>query len=404
MKPFHPTRCSLIVVVMLICPFAISLDPAAGAEAIQKTAGGYDVTVSLSQSMHGRSTTERLALSIAQSKLVGWLQVRNLRWPGDIVQADRPFFMNLYRLAKSNQASFGSSELIRSSTKGKLMTYTFHINKKGIRVDLPTWSEMFVEIVGLTKRPDKLTPLMHLELADRYPNDIKHGPVVSRLRSEIGGDFLKFVTGADVDRIDTGPILSSVPEDALQLAKLLGKHPYNIDLAFVMIRALRGTALRSVLCRITDQAQRGSKLSPSYPLIRDFGRDTCGKSGSHFAEGVSDDQIEDMRAELVSASVRLDGVARLVAESFGELPLNLAPIYETTKASQRKKCSTLGLSTCVAVFNNQPSIVAARHIAELMEESDLTFLATAFYHQIWVWAGVKTVFSASKAGTFPLSE
>ncbi len=389
---------------MLICLFAISPDPAAGAEAIRKTSDGYDVTVSIPRSAHGRSTTERLALSIAQSNLVGWLQVRNLRWPDDIVQADRPFFMNLYRLAKSSQASFGSSELIRSSAKGKLMTFIFRINKKGMQVDLPTWSEMFAEIVGLAKRPDKLTPLMHLELADRYPNDIKHGPVVGRLRSEIGGDFLKFVTGADVDKIDTEPILSSVPEDALQLAKLLGKHPYNIDLAFLMIRELRGTALRAVLCRITDQAQRGSKLSPSYPVIRDFGRDTCGESGSHFAGGVSDDQIKEMKEDLASAPVQLNKTARLVAESFGELPLKLTPVYETTEASQRKKCRTSGLSVCVSAFNSQPSILTARQIAELLEESGHSFLATAFYHQIWVWAGVKTVFSARKASAFPLSE
>ena len=374
----------------------------ARAEAVREVIGGYEVSVSLPLSRHGRSTTEGLALSVAERKLVRWLQMNKLSWPKEIDKDDQPFFINLYRLAKTNHATFRNSELKSSSAKGKLMTFTFRIKKKGMQVNLPTWPEMFMQIVGLAKRSDKLTPLMHLELADRYPNDIKHGQVVSRLRSEIGGDFLKFVTGADVDKIDSGPILSSVPEDALQLAKLLGKHPYNIDLAFMMISALRGTALRAVLCRVTDQAQRGSKISPSYPIIRDFGRDTCGKSGSHFADGVSEGQIEDMKNDLARAPVQINGTARLVVESFGELPLKPAPVHTTTEASKKRKCRAL--SACVASFNGQPSIFTARHVAESLEKSNHMFLATAFYHQIWLWEDTKNPFLFRKAASFPLSE
>ena len=386
----------------LICCMALLLlfvpSANAGEADVRELSDAYEVSVTVRQTAHGASRTRRLALDLAQDKLMTWLQTKNLAWPDDIRQEDRSFFLDLYRRGVATRGAFGQSDLLRSEQDGAASRFTFRISKNGIRIPQPQWPEVFSGVVNLTRQPGKVSVLTHLELAERYPREIPHQPVVQRIKSEIGVRFLQFITGADVAYAGNAGALESIPGNTLQLAKALADQPYNTDLSFLLIGKLRGTALRAVLCRITNQAQRGSKLSPAYPPIRDFGADACGASASIFEDGVSDGQIEDMRDDISDAKLPTRGFAYDVAMSFGELPVIL---QERAASSDEKACRASGLQACFQAFNARPSVDLASQLSEMSAEAGYDFLATAFAWQVWLWNGRRDEMPKAFSWSYP---
>ncbi len=370
----------------------------AGEADVRELSDAYEVSVTIRETAHGVSRTKRLALDLAQNKLVTWLQTKNLVWPDDIRQEDRSFFLDLYRRGVSIRGAFGQTELLRSEQDGSASRFTFRISKGGIRIPQPQWPDVFAGLVNLTRQPGKISVLTHLELAERYPREIPHQPVVQRIKSEIGVRFLQFITGADVAYTGNGGALESIPGNTLQLAKALAEQPYSTDLSFLLIGKLRGTALRAVLCRVTNQAQRGSKLSPAYPPIRDFGADACGASASIFGDGVSDGQIEDMREDINDAKLPMRGFAYDVAASFGELPVILEA---RTATAPEKACRQVGLQACFQAFNASPSVDLASQLAEMSAQAGYDFLATAFALQVWLWNGRRDEMPKAFSWSYP---
>ena len=386
----------------LICCMALLLlfvpSAYAGEADVRELSDAYEVSVTIRETAHGVSRTKRLALDLAQNKLVTWLQTKNLVWPDDIRQEDRSFFLDLYRRGVSIRGAFGQTELLRSEQDGSASRFTFRISKSGIRIPQPQWPDVFAGLVNLTRQPGKISVLTHLELAERYPKEIPHQPVVQRIKSEIGVQFFQFMTGADVVYTANAGALDSIPSNTLQLVKALADQPYNIDLSFLLIGKLRGTALRSVLCRITTQAQRGSKLSPAYPSIREFGADVCGGSASIFEGGVGDGQIEDMVDEINEAKLPTRGFAYDVVASFGELPVIL---QEHAATMQEKACRSTGLQSCFKTFNDRPTVDMGIQLSEMSAQAGYDFLATAFAWQVWLWNGRRDEMPKAFSWSYP---
>lgn len=385
--------------VIALAIWSVFLSPShAGEFGIKDAGNAFDVTVTVHKTSHGKGATERLALNVAQGKLSSWLQTKNLQWPSEVRAEDHSFFLNLYQRSAAERAVFGRSELLRVGESVSRSQFTFRLFKSGIRVQPLQWSDIFAGIVNLTKQSDKISVLTHLELADRYPKDIPHGPVVQRIKTEIGVGFLKFITGADVTYAQTSGSFSSIPSKALPLAKMLHAHPYNIDISFVLIGKLRNTALRAVLCRIINQAQRGSKLSPAYLPIREFGQDACGTSASVFVNSISDEQIKEMRDEIDNSKLPSRGFAYDIVASFGEAPI----ILEARSATiAEKACQPEGLQACFQAFNRRPSVEMASLLAEMSAGDEHEFLAAAFSWQVWAWNGRPDALPKTKAASYP---
>ena len=379
--------------------WSLFLFPAHADEVAIKDAGNaFDVTVTVLNTSHSRGTTERMALSVAQAKLATWLKTKSLQWPKEVRAEDRSFFLNLYRRSAPEPAIFGRSELLHAKTSGSRIKFIFRVFKRGIRVQPIEWLDIFAAVVNLTKQPNKLSALTHLELADRYPKDISHKPVVARIRSEIGGGFLKFITGRDVAYSQTTRALSNIPTELIALAKMLHTHPYNIDISFILIEKLRQTSLRAVLCRITNQAQRGSKLSPAYRPISTFSHDVCGESASVFVNGVSDKQIDAMRDEIDKSSMPKRGFAYDIVASFGELPLTLEARSAT---NTEKECRATGLQACFQAFNKRPSVDLASQLIKMSARDGYPYIAAAFTWQVWLWNGRDDELSQVISGFYP---